>query len=273
VDRRRRFSLLPTAVLLTLGAFLTAFPFLWMLTSSLKPLSESYTYPPRFLPSHFTFASYVSLFRDLDFGRYLINTIIVVAIGFVGMFLMAMAGYAFAKFNFRGRRFLFLLVLSTMMIPIQVTMIPTYLILNQVHLTNTLVGIALPTLVSGFSVFLFRQFMTTIPDEILEAARLDGAGEFHIFRTIALPMSKSILAVVGVLTFIGGWNSFLWPLIIANDQRHYTLSVGLSLLNKQLAINPPLQMAGASLMVIPIVVVFVLLQKYIVQGFTLSGLK
>jgi multiple sugar transport system permease protein len=273
MDRRGRFSLLPTAVVLTLGAVLTAFPFLWMLTSSLKPLSESYTYPPRFLPSHFTFASYISLFRDLDFGRYLINTIIVVAIGFVGMFLMAMAGYAFAKFNFRGRRFLFLLVLSTMMIPIQVTMIPTYLILNQVHLTNTLVGIALPTLVSGFSVFLFRQFMTTIPDEILEAARLDGAGEFHIFRTIALPMSKSILAVVGVLTFIGGWNSFLWPLIIANDQRHYTLSVGLSLLNKQLAINPPLQMAGASLMVIPIVVVFVLLQKYIVQGFTLSGLK
>jgi multiple sugar transport system permease protein len=186
---------------------------------------------------------------------------------------MAMAGYAFAKFSFRGRRFLFLLVLSTMMIPIQVTMIPTYLILNQVRLTNTLVGIALPTLISGFSVFLFRQFMTTIPDEVIEAARLDGAGEFRIFRTIVLPMSKASLAVVGVLTFIGGWNSFLWPLIIANDQRHYTLSVGLSLLNKQLAINPPLQMAGASLLVIPIVVVFVLLQKYIVQGFTLSGLK
>jgi multiple sugar transport system permease protein len=270
---RRRLSLLPTAVLLTLGAVLTAFPFLWMLTSSLKPLSESYTYPPKFLPSHVTFGSYITLFRDLDFGRYLINTVIVVLIGFVGMFLMAMAGYAFAKFRFRGRRFLFLLVLSTMMIPIQVTMIPTYLILNQVRLTNTLVGIALPTLVSGFSVFLFRQFMTTIPDEVLEAARLDGAGEFRIFRTIVLPMSKSILAVVGVLTFIGGWNSFLWPLIIANDQRHYTLSVGLSLLNKQLAINPPLQMAGASLMVIPIVIVFVLLQKYIVQGFTLSGLK
>jgi multiple sugar transport system permease protein len=273
VVKRRRLSVLPTAVLLTIGALLTSFPFLWMLTSSVKPLTESYTYPPKFLPSHISFDSYVTLFRDLGFGRYLINTIVVVAIGFVGMFLMAMAGYAFAKFSFRGRRFLFLLVLSTMMIPIQVTMIPTYLILNEARLTNTLVGIALPTLVSGFSVFLFRQFMTTIPDEVLEAARLDGAGEFRIFRTIVLPMSKSILAVVGVLTFIGGWNSFLWPLIIANDQQHYTLSVGLSLLNKQLAINPPLQMAGASLMVIPIVIVFVLLQKYIVQGFTLSGLK
>jgi multiple sugar transport system permease protein len=160
-----------------------------------------------------------------------------------------------------------------MMVPIQVTMIPTYLILNSMKLTNTLVGIALPTLVGGFNIFLFRQFMTTIPDEVLEASRLDGAGELRTFASIVLPMSKPILAVVGVLTFISGWNSFLWPLIIANDQRHYTLSVGLALLNRQLTINPPLQMAGASLMVIPIVIVFVILQKHIVRGFTMSGLK
>jgi multiple sugar transport system permease protein len=273
VRSRSRRSVFVIGIVLTAGALLTAFPFFWMLTSSVKPLSESYTYPPRFLPSHFTFGSYVTLFRDLQFGRYLVNTIVVVLISFVGMFLMAMAGYAFAKFRFRGRRTLFWLVLSTMMIPIQVTMIPTYLILNSVKLTNTLVGIALPTLVSGFNIFLFRQFMTTIPDEVLEAARLDGASETRAFFSIVLPMSKPILAVVGVLTFISGWNSFLWPLIIANDQKHYTLSVGLSLLNKQLVLNPPLQMAGASLMVIPVVFVFVLLQKHIVQGFTMSGLK
>lgn len=270
---RRRFSMVPLGVVLTAGALLTAFPFIWMLTSSVKPLSESYSYPPHVLPSQFTFDSYVKLFRDLAFGTYLVNTIVVVLISFVGMFLMAMAGYAFAKFSFRGRRFLFLLVLATMMIPIQVTMIPTYLILNSVNLTNTLVGIALPTLVSGFNIFLFRQFMTTIPDEVLEAARLDGASETRAFVNIVLPMSKPILAVVGVLTFISGWNSFLWPLIIANDQKHYTLSVGLSLLNKQLVLNPPLQMAGASLMVIPVVLVFIVLQKHIVQGFTMSGIK
>jgi multiple sugar transport system permease protein len=273
VRAKSRRSVVPIGVALTAGALLTAFPFFWMLTSSVKPLTESYTYPPHVLPSHPTFASYVSLFRDLDFGRYLFNTVVVVLISFVGMFLMAMAGYAFAKFRFRGRRTLFWLVLSTMMIPIQVTMIPTYLILNSVKLTNTLVGIALPTLVSGFNIFLFRQFMTTIPDEVLEAARLDGASETRAFVSIVLPMSKPILAVVGVLTFISGWNSFLWPLIIANDQKHYTLSVGLSLLNKQLVLNPPLQMAGASLMVIPVVFIFVLLQKHIVQGFTMSGLK
>jgi multiple sugar transport system permease protein len=154
-----------------------------------------------------------------------------------------------------------------------VTMIPTYLILSHIKLTNTLVGIAIPTLVSGFNIFLFRQFMSTMPAEILEAAKLDGAGEWRTFWQIVIPMSKPILAVQAVLTFIAGWNSFLWPLIIANDQNLYTLSVGLSLLNKQTSANPSLQMAAASLMVVPILFVFVIFQRFIVQGFALSGLK
>ena len=259
--------------LLGLGALITSFPFIWMVTTSLKPLSESRAYPPTIVPTTISFDSYVRLFTELDFARYLLNTVIVVAIGFGGMLLVAMAGYGFAKFRFPGRNAMFLLVLATMMIPVQVTMIPTYLILNSVGLTNTLLGVALPTLVGGFGLFLTRQFMTTIPDEMLEAARLDGAGEWRILRSIVLPMSRPILAVLGVLTFITGWNSFLWPLVIATDSDNYTLSVGLSLLNKQLTVSPPLQMAGASLMVIPILVVFVILQRHIVQGFALSGLK
>lgn len=259
--------------LLGLGALITSFPFIWMVTTSLKPLSESRAYPPTIVPTTISFDSYVRLFTELDFARYLLNTVIVVAIGFGGMLLVAMAGYGFAKFRFPGRNAMFLLVLATMMIPVQVTMIPTYLILNSVGLTNTLLGVALPTLVGGFGLFLTRQFMTTIPDEMLEAARLDGAGEWRILRSIVLPMSQPILAVLGVLTFITGWNSFLWPLVIATDSDNYTLSVGLSLLNKQLTVSPPLQMAGASLMVIPILVVFIILQRHIVQGFALSGLK
>ncbi len=270
---RRGIGVLPIGALLAAGALLTSFPFFWMLTTSLKPIGESYTYPPTAFPSTVTLESYLQLFSNFEFGRYLINTIVVVLIGFVGLFFVAMAGYAFAKYRFRGKNALFLIVLSTLMVPIQVTMIPTYLMLNSVRLTNTLVGIALPTLVSAYNIFLFRQFMTTIPDELVEAARLDGGGELRILISIVLPMSKPILAVGGVLTFISGWNSFIWPLIIANDQRNYTLSVGISLLNKQLVLNPPLQMAGASLMVIPIVIVFVILQRYIVQGFALSGLK
>jgi len=205
-------------VVLTVGALITAFPFIWMIASSVKPQSESLTYPPSIFPRAPTLKYFMSLFVELDFGTYLVNTIIVVLIGFVGLLFMSMAGYAFSKFEFRGKRWMFFLVLATLMIPVQVTMIPTYLILNSMHLTNTLVGIALPTLVSGFGIFLFRQFMSTIPTEMLEAARLDGAGEFRTFLQIVLPLSKPILAVQAVLTFIAGWNSFLWPLIIASDQ-------------------------------------------------------
>jgi len=258
---------------LALGAVLTAFPFIWMVLSSLKPQRESMDFPPTVLPQAPTLDNYAVLFNELDFGRYLVNTLLIVAISFVGLLLMAMAGYGFAKFEFRGRRWMFFLVLATMMIPVQVTMIPTFLILSAMKLTNTLIGIALPTLVSGFNIFLFRQFMSTIPDELLEAARLDGAGEMRIFASIVLPMAGPILAVQAVLTFIAGWNSFLWPLIIANDQKLYTLSVGLALLNQQLAVNPSLQMAAAAFMVMPMFVLFAVFQRYVVQGFTLSGLK
>jgi len=271
--KRRRVLVILIGAALGVGALVTAFPFFWMLTTAFKPQREAIDYPPTLLPQEPTLEWFVTLFTELDFGRYLVNTVAVVLIGFAGLMLMAMAGYAFAKFEFRGRRWLFFLVLATMMIPIQVTMIPTYLILNGLHLTNTLVGIALPTLVSGFSIFLFRQFMSTIPTEMLEAARLDGAGEFRTFWQIVLPLSKPILAVQIVLTFISGWNSFLWPLIIASDQKLYTLSVGLALLNQQLAVNPSLQMAAATVMVVPILAVFIVFQRYVIQGFALSGLK
>ncbi|MFB2586788.1 carbohydrate ABC transporter permease [Herbiconiux liukaitaii] len=275
--RRRRPGARVTTVIigivLAIGAIITAFPFLWMIASSVKPRSESVAYPPVVLPETPTFEFFVQLFQELDFGRYLVNTVAIVAISMVGLILMAMAGYGFAKFRFRFREPLFFLVLITMMIPVQVTMIPTYLILNGAKLTNTLIGIALPTLVSGFSVFLFRQFMVTIPTELIEAARIDGASETRIFWQIILPMSRPILAVQVVLTFIAGWNSFLWPLILANDERLYTLSVGVSLLNQQIATNPSLQMAAATLMVVPILIVFVIFQRFVVQGFALSGLK
>lgn len=268
----RGLTILVGAVL-GVGALITAFPFIWMILQSFTPQSDTLKYPPTIVPSQPTFDYYVRLFAQLDFGRYLVNTVLVVLIGFVGLLFMAMAGYAFSKFQFRGKNAMFFLVLATLMIPVQVTMIPTFLILNSLHLTNTLVGIALPTLVSGFGIFLFRQFMPTIPGELIEAARIDGASEFRIFWQIVMPLSRPILAVQAVLTFITGWNSFLWPLIVSSDEKLYTLSVGLSLLNQQIAVNPPLQMAGASLMVVPILIVFIVFQRYVVQGFALSGLK
>lgn len=271
--RSERTRTVAIGAALALGAVVTAFPFLWMLLSSVKPLSETRSVPPTIAPAAPTLAAYAQLFSQLDFARYVVNTLVVVALGFLGMGLVVVAGYGFAKFRFPLRNAMFMVALATMMIPAQVTMIPTFLILNKVHLVNTLLGVAAPTLVSGFTLFLARQFMLGIPDEIIEAARLDGAGELRVLWSVVMPMSRPILSVLGVLTFITGWNSFLWPLVIATDSDNYTLSVGLSLLNRQLTVNPALQMAGASIMVVPILIVFVLLQRHIVQGFAMSGLK
>lgn len=260
-------------LILAVWALVTIAPFLWMILSSFKSNTEISQMNQSILPHHWTLQNYKDLFISGNFGVYLKNTLIITGFSFIGLLLNAMAGYGFAKFKFKGRGVLFIAVLATMMIPGQVTMIPVYLILNQAHLTNTLTGIILPSLVGAFSIFLFRQFMSNISDSIIEAARLDGASEWYIFWHIILPISKPVLAVQGILTFIGGWNSFLWPLIIANDQKYYTLSVGLQLLQGQHTSDYGLQMAGSSFMVIPIVIIFLIFQKYILQGFNIQAEK
>nr|WP_163527050.1 carbohydrate ABC transporter permease [Halobacillus ihumii] len=259
--------------LMVIGGVMVSIPFIWMISSSFKPESEVLAIPPTLFPEDPTLENYIKLFTTMNFAVYLKNTIIVVLCSFVGLLFNAMAGYGFAKYQFKGREKIFYLVLATMMIPGQVTMIPVYLLLNEMGLTNTMTGIVLPGLAVAFSIFLFRQFMTTIPNDLLEAARLDGAGEFYIFFRLVIPIAKPIFAVQGILTFIAGWNSFLWPLIIANDESLYTLSVGLSLLQGQYANNFALQMAGAAFMVVPIIIIFSFFQKYIVEGFTMSGIK
>nr|WP_054940345.1 carbohydrate ABC transporter permease [Paenibacillus ihuae] len=259
--------------LLVIGGLLMMVPFIWMIGSSFKPENEFTVIPPSLFPNHPTFNNYRDLFVKMDFLIYLKNTLIIVLCSFVGLFLNAMAGYAFAKFDFPGKNKFFYVILATMMIPGQVTMIPTYLIINQMHLVNTMAGIVLPGLVGAFAIFLFRQFMTTIPMDLLEAARLDGAGELRIFFQLMVPIVKPVFAVQGILTFIGAWNSFLWPLIIANDEKLYTLSVGLSLLKGQYGTAFGLQMAGAAFMVVPIIIIFIFFQKHIIEGYTISGIK
>ncbi|AQY52121.1 putative sugar ABC transporter permease [Listeria weihenstephanensis FSL R9-0317] len=260
-------------IILAVGGFFMILPFIWMVLSSVKTDAEILQIPPTIWPETFTWDNFKMLFTELNFSVYLRNTLVIVLFSFIGLFLNAMAGYGFAKFSFRGKNKMFYMVLATMMIPGQVTMIPVYLILNMFGLTNTMTGIVLPGLVGAFGIFLFRQFMSTIPDELMEAARLDGASEFFIFWKIILPISRPVLAVQGILTFIAGWNSFLWPLIIANDEKYYTLSVGLSLLKGQYSSNYALQMAGSTFMVIPIILIFMMFQKYILKGFNVSGLK
>ncbi|SEC08575.1 carbohydrate ABC transporter permease [Paenibacillus sp. GP183] len=260
-------------IILALFGMMMLLPFIWMVLSTFKPESEVLSIPPTLWPNSFTLANVEKLFVNMNFGVYLRNTLIIVLFSFAGMFLNAMAGFGFAKYKFKGREPLFYLVLATMMIPGQVTMIPVYLILNAMYLTNTMTGIILPGLVGAFGIFLFRQFIATIPDELLEATRLEGASEFRAFLQIVLPISKPILAVQGILTFIAGWNSFLWPLIIANDEKLYTLSVGLALMKSQSNQNFALQMAGATLMVAPVIIIFIIFQRHIIENYTISGMK
>ncbi|HBJ8709975.1 TPA: carbohydrate ABC transporter permease [Listeria monocytogenes] len=271
--QKSRGAQIAVITILTVGGFFMILPFIWMVLSSLKTDAEILKIPPTIWPETFTLDNFIKLFTEMDFAIYLKNTLIIVFFSFFGLFLNAMAGYGFAKFKFKGKNKLFYLVLATMMIPGQVTMIPVYLLLNAAGLTNTMTGIVLPGLVGAFGIFLFRQFMSTISDDLLEAARLDGASEFYIFWRIVIPISRPVLAVQGILTFIAGWNSFLWPLIIANDEKFYTLSVGLQLLKGQYGSNYALQMAGATFMVIPIILIFMTFQKYILKGFNVSGMK
>lgn len=258
---------------LFVGGSLVSLPFIWMILSSFKTDREVLSIPPTLIPQDPTFQHYINLFQNLNFDVYLINTLTIVFFSMFGLLFNTMAGYGFGKFQFRSKEIWFIIVLMTMMLPGQVTMIPTYLILNEMSLTNTMAGIILPGLIAAFNIFLIRQFMVTIPDDLIEAARLDGAGEFYIFFKLILPLSKPILAVQVILTFIASWNSFLWPLIVANDQSLYTLSVGLALLQDQNVTNYGLQMAGSAIMVIPIVIIFIIFQKYIVEGFNVSGIK
>lgn len=271
--KTNRIPTIAVGFILTVGAVAVSFPFVWMLLGSIKHEREIFQLPLVFLPLMPTLDNFYRIFSTLDFGIYLRNTLVITALSYIGFFLNAIAGFAFAKYQFRHKETLFFIILATMMIPGQITMIPNFLIINQLGLINTMAGIVLPGLASGFSIFLFRQFMSSVPDELLDSARVDGAKEFRIFLQIVCPVAKPVLAVQATLTFIGGWNSFLWPLVIARSHRLYTLSAGLALLRGEHGNDYALQMASASLMVVPIVIVFVFLQRYIMDGFVLSGIK
>jgi len=260
-------------IALTLIGVFALMPFIWMILSSFKTDIEITRKELTFLPKNPTFVHYEDLFTRVNFGQYLKNNIILVLFSFLGLLINAMAGYGFAKFDFKGKNVLFMLVLATIMIPSQVTLIPLYMMAHTLHLTNTLFGIALPSLAGAYAIFLFRQFIGTISDSLIEAAKLDGAGEIYVFLRIILPLSKPILAVQSIFTFVGAWNAFLWPLIAANNDKYYTLSVGLGLLSTQYAQKYGLMMAGATIMIVPIIIVYIIFQKSIIKGINVSGMK
>jgi len=274
VDRPHLVLRLLLYAALIAGLLLTVVPFVWMLSTSFKGNEGIATLPPRWIPRPGTLEHYRKLFAEVAFLRHFGNSL-VVALGatVLSLIVNALAGYAFAKYRFPGRERLFALLLATMMVPGQVTMMPVFMLLKELHLLNAYTGLILPGAASVFAIFLIKQFMETVPDELLEAARIDGCSEFAIFWRIVLPLSKPVLATVALFTFMGAWNEFLWALIVMLDEAKYTLPVALANLSGQYNTSWGLLMAGSVVVILPVLVIFLLLQKLYVRGITMSGLK
>lgn len=262
-------------VLLALALVATLLPFVWMLLGSFKTQGELLRDPTEWLPHSPTTANYRQWFGDLDIGRFFGNSLLVAVFAVAGNLLFcSMAGYALAKIDFAGKKILFGVVLTTLMIPGVVTFVPLFVIVSKLGLVSTYPALILPFLASPLGIFLMRQFMRDIPDALLEAARIDGAGEIRIFARIVVPQCGPALATLAIFTFLGSWNNFLWPLVVAQTSDTYTLPVALSLYSTgQNATNYGILLAGAVLVILPILLLFVFLQRYFIQGITATGIK
>jgi multiple sugar transport system permease protein len=257
------------------GLLVVVGPFLWMLLSSFKSEGEIRSVPPSWWPERFTTSNYESLFGRLDFTLYFGNSLLVALLVTLGnLAFCSLLGYALAKLKFPGRRGLFLVVLGTLMVPAMVLFVPQFVIVSNLNMVNTYAGLVLPFLAGPFGVFLMRQFLLSIPDELIEAARVDGAGEFRIFWRIVLPLCRPALATLGILTFLASWNNFLWPLVVATTEDKYTLPVALALYSVgQNRLQFGLQLAGAVVVVLPVLIVFLVLQRHFMRGIATTGLK
>jgi multiple sugar transport system permease protein len=260
--------------LLLLLALLSVAPLLWMLSVSFMPSGQASQFPPPLLPETFSVDSYRQLFARTGISSNFANSLLIAAAVTVGSLLFnTMAGYAFAKLRFAGRERIFQLLLAALVVPAQVAMLPLFLLLKQMGLVNTYAGVVIPALASVFGIFLVRQYARSIPDELLEAARIDGAGELRIFFQIVLPMLKPVLVTLAIFTFMGSWNDFMWPLIVLTDDSRYTLPVALAALSREHIMDVEMMMAGAVVTVVPVLLLFVLLQRYYIQGLLLGSVK
>jgi multiple sugar transport system permease protein len=261
---------------LVLCALLTLLPFVWVISGSLRGLDEIRSDPGAWLPHHLTFGNFERLFATEGFGRFLANSVVVAVMVVAGNIVAASAaGYALAKLDFAGRRIAFAAVMGAMMVPLTTVFVTQFVITVDLGLADTLTGIALPSLALPLSVFIMRQYAMSIPDELLEAARIDGAGEFRIFFGIFLPLAGPAVATITIMSFLNSWNNFLWPLIVAQSMSGYTLPVGLAATSQAAAhvTDYGLLLAGAIVVMLPVLVLFLFLQRYFVQGVAGTGMR
>lgn len=262
-------------VVLTGGLVLLVGPFLWMLLGSFRPDRELKQVPPAWLPEDWTLANYRQLFSELDFPTFFFNSAVVaLAITLGNLLFCSMLGYALAKLDFPGKRVIFALVLGTLMVPGVVTFVPLFVLVSNLGMANSFPGLIFPFLAGPFGVFLMRQFIQGLPDELIQAARIDGAGEWRIFLGIILPLCRPALATLGILTFLTSWNNFLWPLVVAQSEDRYTLPVALAIFaigeNES---NYGLLLAGSVVIIVPVLLVFIILQRHFVRGIATTGIK
>jgi multiple sugar transport system permease protein len=278
--RRRQWAALAA---MTLGyivmvamAAVSLLPFVWMVSTSLKDRSSVFTIPPTLIPDPVLWSNYLDVFQSFPFTRFVANTALITLTVTVGQVLTcSMAAYAFSRMKFKGRDMIFLLYLGTMMIPFQVTLIPTYVMMVWFGWINSYLSLIVPGILGGvYGTFLIRQFFLTIPQELEDAAVMDGASPWWIFRAVMVPLSKPVLATYAVFTFMGVWNDFLWPLLMINSQDKMTLTLGITFMaQNRYSTDWPHLMAGTCLSLIPILVLLAVLQRYFVQGITLTGMK
>ncbi len=254
--------------------FFILVPFFWSLSTSVKSAGEVFEYPPKWIPRSFQWQNYSQVWEATPFGRYLLNSIIVSGmVTILTLITASLAAYAFTRFSFPGRDLIFLLYLGTMMIPSQVTMIPNFILIKYLGWTDTYAGLILPNVFTALGVFLLRQFFMTIPKEYEDAAKIDGANRFFIYLHVILPLSIPALVTLGVLTFVFQWNNLMWPLIVVSKDAMKTLTLGLASFQGMYSTNWSLLMAAAVIGIIPSFIVFIIGQKYLIKGITLSGIK
>lgn len=275
-ERRRVASRTMLYGVLVVVGVIVLVPFAWMILSSFKTGAEMRQFPPTFWPNEWTLDNYTTILQDpqLPLTLFYRNSLIIAGMNVLSvLFVGSLLGYIFAKFEFRGRNFIFWYILATMMIPAQVTMIPGYLILAELGLINQLWGLIIPSAVDAFAIFLMRQFIMTVPNDLIYSARVDGASEFRIYWSIVLPQIKPALATLGMLTFMFNWNAYLWPLIVLTEQSKRTLPIILTWYSTQHSSQLHLTMAASVLMVVPVLLIFAVAQRWIVKGLTLTGTK
>lgn len=259
--------------LLLLGSVVMVLPFLWMLSTSLKEPREVFHYPPIWIPSRIAWQNYVKTVSIMPFGRFYINSFVVAAsVTVLQILTSSLAAFAFARLRFKGRDGLFLLYLATLMVPFQVTMIPNFILMRYLGWYDSYQALILPPAFSAFSTFLMRQYFLSIPMDLDEAARMDGASSFRIYLQVIMPLSGPAIAALTIFIFLGSWNDFLWPLVITNSLEMRTLPVGLSMFQSQYTVQWHLLMAGSVIALVPVLVIYVVAQRWFVQGVTLSGM-